>query len=150
MISCTEFIPAYSEGFKFLEQTGGRKELEKFWSYLSDLYLENTLSKMVAEDGLEGCYTYWSHSLNEEAADFKMVLDESKGEFRIDMIKCPSKGMLNEMKHMEPYHSYCDHCQALYRPIIEQNGYSYHEDISNCHNASCTITIAVKNDITLK
>ena len=93
MISCTEFIPAYSEGFKFFELLGGREELEKFWSYLSGLYLKDTLSKLVAEEGLEGCNTYWSHSLNEEAADFKMVLDEIKGEFRIDMIKCPSKGM---------------------------------------------------------
>jgi hypothetical protein len=146
MISCTEFIPAYSEGFKFLEEKYGRNELEKFWSYLSDLYLKDSLSKMVSEEGLEGCNTYWSHSLNEEAADFKMILDEIKGEFSIDMIKCPSKGMLNELKHMEPYHSYCDHCPALYRPIIEQRGYKYDEDLSNCHKASCTITITVKND----
>jgi len=146
MISCTEFIPAYSEGFKFLELTGGRKELEKFWSYLSDLYLKDTLSKMVNEGGLEGCNTYWSQSLNEEAADFKMVLDEIKGEFIIDMIKCPSKGMLNEFKHMEAYPSYCDHCPALYRPIIEKQGYKYDDDLSNCYKASCKITITVNND----
>ena len=143
MISCTEFIPAYSEGFKFLERTGGRKELEKFWNYLSNLYLKDTLSKMVAEEGLEGCYTYWSHSLNEEAADFKMVLDEIKGEFRIDMIKCPSKGMLNELKYMEPYHSYCDHCSALYRPIIEEQGYKYEQDLTNSYKASCSEKISV-------
>jgi hypothetical protein len=144
MISCTEFIPAYSEGFKYFELIGGRPELEKFWSYLSELYLRNTLSKMVAEEGLEGCNTYWSHSLNEEAADFKMVLDEIKGEFSIDMIKCPSKGMLNELTFMEPYHSYCDHCPALYRPIIERQGYTYDEDSTNCYRASCTVKIAIK------
>ncbi len=72
MISCTEFIPAYSEGFKFFEIIGGRQELEKFWSYLSDLYLKDTLGKMVEEEGLEGCFTYFSKSLNEEAADFRM------------------------------------------------------------------------------
>ena len=146
MISCTEFIPAYSEGFKFFELTGGRKELEKFWGYLSDLYLKDTLSNLVSEEGLEGCNTYWSHSLNEEAADFKMVLDEIKGEFRIDMYKCPSKGMLNELKYMEPYHSYCDHCPALYRPILEQHGYKYVEDSSNCDKARCSVEIAIKND----
>jgi hypothetical protein len=144
MISCTEFIPAYSEGFKYFEKIGGRSELEKFWSYLSDLYLKDTLTKLVAEEGLEGCNTYWAHSLNEEAADFKMVLDEIKGEFTIDMVKCPSKGMLNELTYMEPYHSYCDHCPALYRPIIERVGYKYDEDLSNCHNASCTVKISIK------
>ncbi len=144
MISCTEFIPAYSEGFKFIEQRGGFEEVEKFWAYLADLYLKNTLSKMVAEDGLEGCYNYWSHALNEEAADFKMVLDEIKGLFRIDMHKCPSKGLLNELKHMEPYHSYCKHCPALYRPIVEKHGYSYEDDLSKCDEARCHILITKK------
>lgn len=146
MISCTEFIPAYSEGFKFIEQTGGRKELEKFWRSLSDLYLEDTLNKLLAEEGLEGCYTYWSNSLNEEAADFIMVLDEIKGEFTIDMHKCPSKGMLNRFVHLEPYHSYCDHCQSLYRPVAERHGYLYNEDTSDCNKASCSLRISIKND----
>jgi len=144
MISCTEFIPAYSEGFKFLELKGGRGEVEKFWSYLSELYLTGTLSKYIEEEGLAGCFTYWSHSLNEEAADFRMILDETKQEFRIDMFKCPSKGMLNEMKHMEPYHAYCDHCPALYKPIVEKHGFSYEDDLSRCDEARCSIVIRKK------
>jgi hypothetical protein len=143
MISCTEFIPAYSEGFKYFEKLGGRKALEKFWSFLSDTYLRDTLSKLVEDDGLDGCYTYWSHSLNEEAADFKMVLNEIAGEFRIDMYKCPSRAMLNELKHMEPYHSYCDHCPALYSPIVQRLGYTYLEDLSRCQEATCYLTIKV-------
>jgi hypothetical protein len=144
MISCTEFIPAYSEGFKYFEKLAGRKGLEKFWSYLSDTYLKDTLSKLVSEEGLEGCYNYWSHSLNEEAADFKMTLDEIRGEFRIDMLKCPSRAMLNELKHMEPYHAYCDHCPALYSPIVERMGYKYKEDLSRCSEATCWMTISIK------
>jgi hypothetical protein len=144
MISCTEFIPAYSEGFKYFEKIGGRSAVEKFWSNLSDKYLKDTLTKLVAEEGLEGCNTYWSHSLNEEAADFKMVLDEIKGEFTIDLFKCPSMGMLNKLTYLEPYHSYCDHCPALYKPIIERVGYNYDEDRSNCKNASCTVKISIK------
>jgi len=139
MISCTEFIPAYSEGFKFLELMGGRKEVEKFWSELSQLYLKDSLEKLVAEKGLEGCYTYWAHTLNEEAADFTMVLDKNKGEFRIDMHRCPSKGMLLQLDHMIPYHAYCDHCAALYKPIVEKYGYKYESVIYE--NASCSITI---------
>jgi len=140
MISCTEFIPAYSEGFKFLEQMGGRKEVEKFWSELSVLYLEDSLAKLMDEEGLGGCFTYWAHSLNEEAADFTMVLDERKGEFKIDMHKCPSKGMLLQLKYMTPYHSYCDHCAALYKPIVEKFGYRYESKV-DCDNASCSIII---------
>ena len=147
MISCTEFIPAYSQGFGFLEKTGGREAVEKFWDYLSDLYLKETLSKLVAKEGLEGCFTYWFHSLNEEAAGFRMVLDEIKGEFIIDMHNCPSKGMLNELKHMEPFHSYCEHCSALYSPVLKHHGYQYNENLSNCDKASCRIRISL-SDVT--
>ena len=98
MISCTEFIPAYSEGFKFMELKGGREELENFWNFLSDTYLKDTLAKMIYEEGLEGCFTYWSQTLNEEAADFKIVLDEIKGEYRGNMYKCPSKGIAAEIR----------------------------------------------------
>ena len=140
MISCTEFIPAYSEGFKFIEQMGGREELEKFWSELSTIYLKDSLEKLMKEEGLAGCFTYWGHSLNEEAADFTMVLDEKKGEFKIDLHKCPSKSMLLNLKHMDPYHSYCDHCTALYKPVAEKMGFKYSSEI-DCDNASCSITI---------
>ncbi len=140
MISCTEFIPAYSEGFKFLEAIGGREEVDKFWSELSELYLTDSLLKLMQEKGLEGCFDYWSHSLNEEAADFTITLDNDKKEFRIDMHKCPSKGMLLDLKHMIPYHSYCDHCEALYRPIAEKAGYEYRSEVDG-DNAACKLII---------
>ncbi|MDC7217559.1 MAG: hypothetical protein PQJ28_00905, partial [Spirochaetales bacterium] len=107
---------------------------------LSDLYLTDSLQRLMQEKGLAGAFDYWSHSLNEEAADFTMILDEDKGEFSIDLHKCPSKGMLLELKHMTPYHSYCDHCPALYKPIAEGQGYTYTSEI-DCDNASCKITI---------
>ncbi|MGI6572662.1 MAG: hypothetical protein ACOX19_04420 [Fermentimonas sp.] len=140
MISCTEFIPAYSEGFKFLEQLGGKEEVEKFWSELSDLYLKDSLLKLIKEKGLDGCFEYWSHSLNEEAADFTMTLDTGKGEFRIDMHRCPSKGRLLELQYMIPYHSYCDHCEALYRPVAEKAGFTYQSEVDS-DKASCSLTI---------
>ena len=34
MIPCTEFIPAYSELFAFLEELYGRAEVDNFWTYL--------------------------------------------------------------------------------------------------------------------
>lgn len=36
MISCTEFIPAYSYFFKFLEEKGGHEAVMSFWEYLTD------------------------------------------------------------------------------------------------------------------
>jgi hypothetical protein len=118
MISCTEFIPAYSELFKFLEEKGGKKAVVNFWEFLSDNLLTN-LKDLIIKNGIKGCWLYWSHTLNEEAADFSMELDEDKKEFKIIMHHCPSKGILNELKHIEPYRDYCKHCDILYRRVLE-------------------------------
>lgn len=141
MISCTEFIPAYSELFKYLEKKGAKEAVIDFWKYLSENFLKDSLKKYVEEEGIKGCFTYWNHTLNEEAADFEMTLDEENGEFTIDMIKCPSKSILLETDHLEPYKDYCEHCDWLYRLILEPLGYSYETDMSKCDEAKCRLTI---------
>jgi hypothetical protein len=94
MISCAEFIPAYSELFRYLHQRGGPTAVQGFWAYLSDRYLTD-LRDLVTTHGLKGCWLYWSRTLNEEAADFVMELDEDAGFFRITMRRCPSKQRLS-------------------------------------------------------
>ena len=36
MISCTEFIPLYSEFFKYLERRGGHDAVMEYWIHISD------------------------------------------------------------------------------------------------------------------
>ena len=143
MISCTEFIPGYSELFKFLEQKGGKAAVISFWEHLSDSFLMN-LRDLATKRGLAGCFEYWSHTLSEEAADFKMTLDEQNEVFTIEMHKCPSKGRLIEAKHLQPYHAYCEHCEVLYRRVLEPLGFKYKIDLSNCDKASCKLVIRRK------
>ncbi|MHB9025772.1 MAG: hypothetical protein ACYC7E_16660 [Armatimonadota bacterium] len=143
MIPCTDFIPAYSELFRFLEVKGGAAAVEEFWNYLSDNFLTN-LHDLVAEHGLRGCWLYWSHTLNEEAADFTMELDEDTNVFTIVMHRCPSRGRLMELTHLEPYPDYCRHCDVLYRRVLEPLGYAYDIDLSGCEQAQCMITVREK------
>jgi hypothetical protein len=145
VISCTDFIPAYSELFRYLEDRGGREAVVDFWNYLSDSFLGN-LKSLVEEHGIRGCWLYWSRTLNEEAADFTMELDEEEGEFRILMHHCPSKGRLLECRHIEPYHDYCGHCDVLYRRILEPLGYEYIFDMSRCNEAACSVTVRNRRD----
>jgi hypothetical protein len=143
MISCTEFIPAYSELFKFLEKKGGKDAVVAYWQHLSDTGLD-TLRNEVKAHGIRGCYRYWTHTLNEEAADFTMTLDEDAGEFSIDMHFCPSKGRLLEFRHIEPYPDYCGHCDLLYRSVLEPLGLDYDIDLSKCGEAACRLTVRKK------
>ena len=143
MISCTDFIPAYSALFDYLEELGGRDAVVDFWNYLADNFLHN-LRELVNEHGIRGCWLYWSHTLNEEAADFSMELDEEAGEFRIIMHECPSKGRLLRYEHFEPYHDYCGHCEVLYRRVLEPLGFECTTDMSRCHEAKCVFVVKHK------
>ena len=144
MISCTDFIPAYSELFRYLESRGGREAVIDFWNYLSDTFLGN-LKSLVAENGIRGCWLYWSHTLNEEATDFTMELDDDAGEFSITMHHCPSKGRLLGLSHIEPYHDYCGHCDVLYRRVLDPLGYEYSLDMSGCDEARCRLIVRRKS-----
>lgn len=144
MISCTDFIPAYSEFFKFLEQEYGHGEVCRFWE---NLFVPDgkgiPLVNFVAEFGIRGCFDYWAGALNEEAADFTMYLNEKRGFFQIAMHHCPSKGRLLEMKDatgVEPYPYYCHHCD-YYRGHVEKYGLKYLFNATDVDKAACSILI---------
>ncbi len=147
MIPCTDFIPAYSELFKFLENRGGREAVVGFWEHLSATFLHN-LRDLVTEHGIRGCWLYWNHTLNEEAAGFTMSLDEDAGEFSIDMHACPSKLLLLECDHLKPYYDYCGHCDVLYRRVLEPLGYTCVADLSKCAEGKCSFMIRRRPDLT--
>ncbi len=144
MISCTEFIPSYSELFTFLEKNYGREEVDCFWEYLFKPTGEGIpLVNMVKKEGIKGCYTYWSGTLNEEAADFSMYLNEKNGWFKIVMHHCPSKGRLLELKDtigLEPYHDYCLHCDQ-YRESLKKANLNYIFDACDSDKAACSIVV---------
>ena len=70
-----------------------------------------------------------------------MELDEDAGEFRITMHHCPSMGRLLELEHIDAYPDYCEHCDVLYRRVLEPLGYAYEIDLSECHQAKCSIAV---------
>ena len=139
MISCIEFIPAYSELFKFIDRKSGRQAVYDYWLACFDPE-RAPLNRYLDQYGLAGCWHYWTHTLNEEAADFMLTLDEEAGYFRIDMHHCPSKGRLLELKHIEPFDEYCKHCD-LYRLSAEKHGLAYVYDFSRIDQAACSLLI---------
>ena len=142
MISCTEFIPSYSELFTYLEKEHGRDEVDRYWEYLfkpdtSPLYA------FLEREGIKGCWTYWKGTLNEEAADFTMYLNEKRGFYHNVMHWCPSKGRLLQLKDtvgVEPYHDYCLHCD-LYRRAAEKAGLKYIYNFNGTEKAACSMLI---------
>lgn len=137
MISCTEFILAYNELFKFLKERGGQPALDEFWKMISEKYLFN-LDALVARKGIKGMEEYWRRSLDEEAADYDMTVTDDT--FIIEMKQCPSVALLNKSR-VRKFDSYCAHCEALYKPIIERYGYSYGMDLLDPDRGVCRIIV---------
>ena len=144
MISCTEFIPCYSELFTYLEEKQGRDEVSRFWDYLFQPTGKGIpLINFVKKEGIRGCWSYWSGTLNEEAADFTMYLNENRGFYLNVMHHCPSKGRLLQLKDeigIIPYHDYCLHCDC-YRAAVEEAGLKYIYNFAGTDHAACSMLI---------
>ena len=144
MISCTEFIPSYSELFTYLEDKHGREEVTRFWKYLFEPTGDGIpLINYVKREGIRGCFSYWAGTLNEEAADFTMYLNEKAGWFMNVMHQCPSKGRLLKLKDeigITPYHDYCLHCDS-YRSAVEKIGLKYIYNFQGVEHAACSMLI---------
>ena len=144
MISCTEFIPLYSEFFKFLDSRGGYDEVLKYWYHISDTSIgdktnpHSMASNIERLGGFEGARAYWGHTTSEEACDTYSVVDPVQKYSYGEMRYCPSRGMLNELKHIEPYEHYCEHCKIIYSRVLEKYGMVYERDHSMVHKAQCT------------
>ena len=145
MISCTEFIPLYSEFFKYLAKRGGGDgAVMEYWIHLSDTSIgdktnPNSLAyKCEKLGGYEGARAYWGHTLTEEACDLYEIYNPKEQYTYSLMRHCPSRGMLNDLKHVEPYHNYCEHCNVIYARVLEKYGIEYERDNSEIANARCS------------
>ena len=153
MISCTEFIPLYSEFFNFLERRGGHDAVMDYWIYISDNKTgdktnPNSLaSKCEKFGGFEGAVAYWSHTLTEEASDLLHIFDKKNKYKYLHMRKCPSRGMLNSLEHIEPYYDYCTHCNVIYARVLKNYGIEYIRDNSRVENAECRTLLFEKGNM---
>lgn len=144
MISCTEFIPAYSELFTYLDEHYGHQEVERFWTYLfAPTGAGIPLINFAKKDGLRGCWNYWCGTLSEEAADCTRYFNEKAGWIFSNMHHCPSKGRLLKLEKeigIKPYYDYCSHCD-YYRSHLEAVGLGWIRCHVNVDKASCSSLI---------
>lgn len=144
MISCVEFIPAYSELFSFLDENYSHKEVENFWAYLFEPTGKGIpLINYAKKDGLRGCWNYWCGTLTEEAANVTMRLNEKNGWSSSHMHYCPSKGRLLELQKeigLVPYYDYCGHCD-YYRAALEKVGLTWIRNHLYVDKAECSRVI---------
>jgi len=124
----------YNEMFKHLHLLGGENACLKFWNTLPELILWD-LKELVEKHGLAGCCEYWAPVLQEEDADCIISLNTKKKVFKISMKQCPALKILKN-----PYERYCEHCNILYRQVLEPLGYKF--EIEYNGKGQCEITVS--------
>ncbi len=142
MISCTEFILCYNEIFNFLCEHHGKQAVIDLWTSISDNFLRE-LSKLVEKKGIQGMKEYWNRTLKEEGADYN--IDTSQDTFILEINRCPSVAILSSSPHVKKYHDYCDHCDVLYRRVVEKYGFDYQIEYIDRDKGACKITIRRKD-----
>lgn len=138
MISCTEFIYVYNELFKFVCARSGEAKVIELWEGVREEFLSN-LREYVEQDGLEGMYRYWSHTLGEEGGRHRITLYDDM--FVIDMHECPSAKKVFRDGRVSPYPKYCEHCRWLYPPLLREFGYEVDYDIIDPEKGRCRLTV---------
>lgn len=152
MISCTEFVPLYSEFFRFLEEREGHDAVMRYWLFISDRNVGNRTNpyslisflERYKANPLEGAWCYWRRTLSEEASDAIRVFVPKDGYIIAHMRHCPSRGRLNALEHIEPYYDYCEHCGVVYTPVLGEFGLVMERDHSCIANAECKSLLYVK------
>jgi hypothetical protein len=147
MISCTEFIPAYSLLFEYLDRKNGHDEVVRYWNYISDNSISNGLGKLVEEKGLAGCWEYYNEAHTSEAADVTLTLDEEARIMTINMHFCPSKGKLINLPHMKPYYDYCGHCMIIYKKVLNRYEIDEVRDHTHIDEARCFRTFSLRKSL---
>lgn len=145
MISCTEFVPLYSEFFRFLEERDGHDAVMRYWYYISERNVGNRTNpnslisflEQYKQEPILGAWKYWCRTLAEEASNTIRVYNAKENYVLSHMRHCPSRGRLNALEHIEPYCDYCEHCSVVYAPVLEQYGLVSERDHSKVSNAEC-------------
>ena len=135
MISCTEFIPAYSELFKFIDKKSGRQAVYDYWH---DLFQpeKSPLNGYLDKYGLRGCWEYWTVIHIEEACDATMLFNEEEGWWFSCLHSCPSKGRFTKLGYLEPFEDYCHHCDG-YEYSAAKHGFVNVQDYRGSEKACC-------------
>ena len=140
MISCTEFIPAYSELFKYIDETSGRQAVYDFWK---DLFKpeNHPLNHLIPKFGkLRACWKNWYVVFTEEACDNTMLYNEDEGWWLGCMHHCPSKGRFEKLDYMQPFEEYCKHCDS-YEIVLNKYGLKHCMDYRANEQAKCRCVI---------
>ncbi len=143
MVSCTEFIPAYNELFKYLDKKHGRQAVYDYWNWRFQPE-QSPLYTHLVKSGFRGAWDYWSAVITEEACDCTKVFNEKEGWSISCMHSCPSRGRFIKFNYLEPFDEYCAHCNC-YNIALEKKGFSMIRDHRGEEKACCRSVLIDKS-----
>ena len=127
------FFELYNQTFNYLERELGFEAVQAYWKFISDQQM-SVLENLVRTKGFEGMAEYWRNTLGQEGAQYEM--DVKPDAFHVVVSQCPPVQWLKSRK-LPLYGRYCDHCEVLYRRVLERCGYEVRYIAPDPKTGSC-------------
>lgn len=119
-LPANQFFGIYNDTFIYLESIFGKEAVLDIWNEISNTYGKGLDVLIKKYGGIEGSYEFWDTGFKKEKMDYSI----SKGE---DFIEITVKNCVpivwKRKNNVKNYKDYCEHCDALYTPILRKNGY---------------------------
>jgi hypothetical protein len=138
-----DYIRCYNKTFGYVEDKFGTDALKDLFATISREYCTHLENNVKDGQGVKGCVKYWLGDGNNKGTLVRekagCIMKEMDGRFYIVMTDCPSIAEIRSYGQ-EPHHgklTYCDHCVALYPPILEKYGIKMSVAIEYNEDGTC-------------
>ena len=115
-----QFFGLYNDTFKYLKSKFGKDAVLDIWHEHSEI-MGKVLDEHLTKYGpIEGAYIFWDTALKNEGLEFEI----KKGKDFMELVIHNCVPIIWRKKHgVENYRDYCEHCDAIYSPVLRKHGY---------------------------
>jgi len=133
MTTNTDFLKVYNATFDWIETHYGHEALDDYWKAIAPIALYDLVEK-AKEAGVVGCAKYWRETLSAEGVDFVLIVNDGKY-LEIEVKDCASMERIGT-----PCRSYCQHCDVMYRTVLEPLGLTYEHKKTGAKSCRLRVT----------
>ena len=114
------FFGLYNDTFKYLHSRFGKDAVLDIWHELTEVYGEVLDGYLTKYGPIEGAYIFWNSAFKNEGLDYEI----KKGDdyLEITVHNCVPITW-RKKRGLKDYEHYCEHCDALYSPVLRKHGY---------------------------
>jgi hypothetical protein len=119
-LPANQFFGIYNDTFKHLEARFGKEAVLDIWNMITESYGKVLDDHLTKYGPIEGAYIFWDTAFKNEGLDYEIKKEDDA----LEIVVHNCVPIAWKKKHnVENYKDYCEHCDALYSPVLRKHGY---------------------------